>query len=192
VAALERRKETAWSFSEASQEPLAMVLLVLIIVIQVRVFNEPLAPVVVGWCCFTAQWTTNLRPGYWQLMMQEVGSLEIVEEEMTRLATNQEATGTTRLEPLARGVRFDSVTFRYGEKNVLEDIEITIPANGTVAIVGESGAGKTTLADLLTLILRPQIGHLTVDGVPHDQIEISSWREQIGMCPKIPWCSTTR
>ena len=66
------------------------------------------------------------------------------------------------------------------QKNVLEDIEITIPANGTVAIVGESGAGKTTLADLLTLILRPQRGHLTVDGVPHDQIEISSWREQIG------------
>ena len=102
MAALERRKETAWSFTEASQEPLAVVLLVLIIVVQVRLFNQPLAPVVVGLVLLhRAMGQLVLVQGHWQLMMQEIGSLEIVEEEMTRLATNQEVTGTTRLEPLA-------------------------------------------------------------------------------------------
>ena len=95
VAALERRKETAWSFTEASQEPLAVMLLVLIIVVQVRILNQPLAPVVVGLVLLhRAMGQLVLVQGHWQLMMQEVGSLEIVEEEMTRVASNQEATGT--------------------------------------------------------------------------------------------------
>ena len=93
-----------------------MVLLVLIIVVQVRVFNQPLAPVVVGLVLLhRAMGQLVLVQGHWQLMMQEVGSLEIVEEEMARLASNQEATGTTTLEPLARGIRFDRVTFGYGD-----------------------------------------------------------------------------
>ena len=75
VAALERRKETAWSFSEASQEPLAMVLLVLIIVIQVRVFNEPLAPVVVGLVLLhRAMGQLIFVQGHWQL--DDAGSWE--------------------------------------------------------------------------------------------------------------------
>jgi ABC-type multidrug transport system fused ATPase/permease subunit len=184
VAALERRKETAWAFTEASQEPLAVMLLVLIIVVQVRILNQPLAPVLVGLVLLhRAMGQLVLVQGHWQLMMQDIGSVEIVEEEMTRVANNQEVTGTTNLEPLARGIRFDHVTFGYGDpqgRHVLQDVAITIPANRTIAIVGESGAGKTTLVDLLTLILRPQQGNLTIDGVSHEQVDVTSWRGQIG------------
>jgi ABC-type multidrug transport system fused ATPase/permease subunit len=184
VAGLERKKEIAWSFTEASQEPLAVMLLVLIIVVQVRILNQPLAPVVVGLVLLHRAMGQLVQvQGHWQLMMQEVGSLEIVEEELARVESNQEVTGRTILEPLGRGIRLDHVSFEYGDaggRNVLEDLAITIPANQTIAIVGESGAGKTTLVDLLTLILRPQRGSLIFDGIPHEDVDVTSWRRQIG------------
>ena len=184
VAALERRKETAWSFTEASQEPLAVALLVLIIVVQVRILNQPLAPVLVGLVLLhRAMQQLVLVQAHWQAMMQEAGSVEIVEEEISRVTNNQEVTGTTKLQPLTQGIQLDRVSFGYGdtqERNVLEDLMISIPVNRTIAIVGESGSGKTTLVDLLTLIIRPQRGHLTIDGVSHEEIDVGSWRRQIG------------
>jgi subfamily B ATP-binding cassette protein MsbA len=184
AAALERRKETAWSFTEASQEPIAVALLVVIIIAQVKLFNQPLAPVIVGLVLLhRAMGQLVLVQGNWQHMTQEVGSLEVVEEEIARLANNQEVTGTRTLEPLSDSIRFDRVTFAYNDsnaRNALEDISIAIPANRTIALVGESGAGKTTLADLLTLILRPQRGRFTIDGVSHEEVDVTSWRRQIG------------
>jgi len=63
---------------------------------------------------------------------------------------------------------------------VLKNISLTIPARTSVALVGESGAGKSTLVDLLTLALRPSRGELLIDGVPGEEIQLQSWRRQIG------------
>lgn len=63
---------------------------------------------------------------------------------------------------------------------VIKDLSLIIEASKTIALVGESGAGKSTLVDLMTLLLRPQSGELFIDGVPHNDIDVSSWRKQIG------------
>jgi ABC-type multidrug transport system fused ATPase/permease subunit len=49
-----------------------------------------------------------------------------------------------------------------------------------VALVGESGAGKSTLVDMMSLLLPPRTGEIRIDGVPHDEIDLTSWRDQIG------------
>jgi len=63
---------------------------------------------------------------------------------------------------------------------VLRDITLTIPARSTVAFVGPSGAGKSTLVDLLTLLLKPTSGQVSIDTIAANDIDLHSWRNQIG------------
>ncbi|HJZ03494.1 MAG TPA: ABC transporter ATP-binding protein, partial [Streptosporangiaceae bacterium] len=65
----------------------------------------------------------------------------------------------------ARRVRFESVTFGYRDNLVLPGLDLDIPAGQTVALVGETGAGKTTIARLLGRFYDPRSGRVTLDGI---------------------------
>ena len=68
--------------------------------------------------------------------------------------------------PEARGaVAFEHVTFAYRENPVLHDIDIRVPAGQIVALVGETGAGKTTMARLIARFYDPSVGRVTLDGI---------------------------
>jgi ABC-type multidrug transport system fused ATPase/permease subunit len=114
--------------------------------------------------------------------MDQIGAVEMVDDEFETVLENQEQSGPERLDTLQEGIELRNVHFAYNEDDgdVLRDINIDIPANTTVALVGESGAGKSTLIDLLTLMLKPQTGTVQIDGVLHDDVNLASWREQIG------------
>nr|WP_272504985.1 ATP-binding cassette domain-containing protein [Salinibacter ruber] len=100
---------------------------------------------------------------------------------MRQVQKNQERSGSRRLRPFSRGIEFQSVCFAYDDDgDVLHDVNISVPANQTVALVGESGAGKSTLVDMMTLMLKPRTGTVEIDGVPHDEVDLGSWRKQIG------------
>jgi len=79
-------------------------------------------------------------------------------------------------------VRLDGLKFAYDptEKPVLEQIDLDIPAGAFVAIVGPSGAGKTTLMRLLLGLLQPGGGTIAVDGVPLTPATMAQWRARIG------------
>ena len=83
---------------------------------------------------------------------------------------------------LEGGIELDHVSFRYDDKAApqLANIDLTIPAGRTTAIVGASGSGKSTLADLLLGLIRPYEGTIVVGGVPLDRQHLRSWRSQIG------------
>jgi ABC-type multidrug transport system fused ATPase/permease subunit len=81
----------------------------------------------------------------------------------------------------AREIRFRNVTFSYpsGGAPVLSGFDITIPAGSSLAIVGQNGAGKTTIAKLLCRLYDPQEGAVEVDGVDLRTLEIDSWRARL-------------
>lgn len=82
-------------------------------------------------------------------------------------------------------VRFDHVSFSYdGEKKVLDDFSLDVPAGRVVAIVGPSGAGKTTIANLLPRFYDATEGAITVDGIDVRDVTFQSLREQIGVVPQ--------
>ena len=87
--------------------------------------------------------------------------------------------------PFRHDVRLEQVTFSYGSGTVLAGLDLRIPAGGIVAIVGASGVGKTTAADLVMGLLQPQSGRVMVDGVEltPDRRQ-TAWREQIGYVPQ--------
>ncbi len=68
--------------------------------------------------------------------------------------------------PIRQGIAFDNVGFRYPETDnwVVRNLSFTLPAGETLALVGENGAGKTTIAKLLTRLYDPSEGRITIDG----------------------------
>jgi ATP-binding cassette, subfamily B, bacterial len=79
-------------------------------------------------------------------------------------------------------IRFERVTFGYGDgsRPVLRDLDLTIPAGRSLAIVGLNGAGKTTLVKLLARLYEPQGGRITVDGVDVRAFPSTGWRQRLG------------
>jgi ATP-binding cassette, subfamily B, bacterial len=82
---------------------------------------------------------------------------------------------------LAEGIRFEHVSFRYPgtEVDVLQDINLDLPAGSVVALVGENGAGKTTLVKLLCRFYEPTDGRITVDGIDLSRLPADEWRRRL-------------
>ena len=89
------------------------------------------------------------------------------------------ATPAPAAAPAGRQVRFESVTFGYRDNLVLPGLDLDIPAGQTVAMVGETGAGKTTIARLLGRFYDPRSGRVTLDGVDLRQLPDAVLRSEI-------------
>jgi ABC-type multidrug transport system fused ATPase/permease subunit len=97
----------------------------------------------------------------------------------------QDAGGATELGQIAGHVGFDSVRFAYGRgPEVLHGIDLDVPAGTTVALVGHTGAGKSTIAKLLARFYDPTGGRLTIDGTDLREITQASLRRQLGIVPQ--------
>jgi ATP-binding cassette, subfamily B, bacterial len=80
----------------------------------------------------------------------------------------------------AREIRFRDVRFAYpGRAPVLDGFDLTIPAGSSLAIVGQNGAGKTTMAKLLCRLYDPQSGGIEIDGVDLRELELDGWRSRV-------------
>jgi ATP-binding cassette, subfamily C, bacterial len=108
-------------------------------------------------------------------------SLQAVIEDTSRARETNPGGTSPRLE---NSVRLNNVSFGYGKISVLGNASLTVPAGSFTAIMGPSGAGKTTIADLIIGLLRPQQGEILIDNVPLEQVDLRQWRRMIGYVPQ--------
>jgi ABC-type multidrug transport system fused ATPase/permease subunit len=82
---------------------------------------------------------------------------------------------------LQRGITFDHVDFRYPgtDRPILQELDLLLPAGSTVAVVGENGAGKTTIAKLLTGMYQPTSGQILIDDLPLQSLRLEEWRDHV-------------
>ena len=81
-------------------------------------------------------------------------------------------------------IRFDHVTFSYGDKPALSDVDLTVPPGQTVALVGSTGAGKSTFAKLVARFYDPTEGRILIDGTDLRDVALASLRSQMGIVPQ--------
>jgi ATP-binding cassette subfamily B protein len=98
--------------------------------------------------------------------------------------------GAQPLERIRGQVRFEDVHFAYGLRDgalgeeVLHGIDLDVPAGTTVALVGHTGAGKSTIAKLLARFYEPTSGRITIDGRDLNDVTMESLRRQLGIVPQ--------
>jgi len=95
-----------------------------------------------------------------------------------------EAFTGTAAPTLRQGAAFRGVGFAYDEKPVLTDVSLEIPAGCITTLLGESGSGKTTIADLLLGLIEVDTGTITLDGAALDSIDMRQWRSMVGYVPQ--------
>ena len=94
----------------------------------------------------------------------------------------EESTSPLRFQ---KDIQLQAITFSYGDKAVLNNVFMQIKKGEKVAIVGESGAGKTTIVDIILGLLIPQAGELHVDGVALTQENVANWQALLGYIPQM-------
>ncbi len=93
----------------------------------------------------------------------------------------QDTNGSIPLSPISKGIEFRKVTFKYEDEPVLKDISLDVKMGEVVAIVGMSGAGKTSLVNLLPRFYEVSDGGIFIDGHDLREVTLKSLRDQIGL-----------
>jgi ATP-binding cassette, subfamily C, bacterial len=85
---------------------------------------------------------------------------------------------------LETSIEIKDLNFRFGEKLVLRNVNLRIPAKQMTSIIGPSGSGKTTLTDLLIGLYTPETGSIMLDDQPLQEVDLRAWRRMIGYVPQ--------
>ena len=101
------------------------------------------------------------------------------------LDTQSEITGPTspvKIKSIKGELQFNNISFSYGkEARLLDNLSLTLPAGKTVALIGTTGSGKTTLVNLLLRFYDPQQGSITIDGIDITDLSLKEIRTSIGV-----------
>ncbi len=177
------RMRMSGALTMSIRQPVSVAIVCAVIITHSLVLGGDLAPIFVILILFHKGMQSAMSvQNRWQRVMDNVGAVEMVHNEIISVSEHQENSGSTHMEEFSDSIEMEGVHYAYDEEDgdVLHAIDVEVPANHTVALVGESGAGKSTLVDMMTLMLKPREGVVRIDGVAHDEIDLDSWREQIG------------
>ena len=169
-------------FTSACREPIAVLVIMMILFVQVAFLNKPIDTLVVSLILFYRGLISTLGvQGNWQNTQIYLGSFEIVINKIDSLFSNAESNGLKKIKAF-KEIKFSNVSFKYLKKEeyALEKINLIIPSKNSIAFVGKSGSGKSTIANLICSILKPSAGKIEIDNNNITRIDINDWREKIG------------
>lgn len=163
------------------REPMVVVIVVFVIFVQVNYLGGTFSSIILSLLLFYRglNYLINVQ-NYWQVFVQNIGALQSVTKISGKMKLMHEKDGTKIFDYVNNSIEFKDVDFFYGKTQILNNIDIVIPKNKTIAFVGGSGAGKTTLANILCGLILPQKGNVYVDQQPLLEFNLTSYRSKIG------------
>ncbi|WP_373505326.1 ABC transporter ATP-binding protein [Aestuariivirga sp.] len=105
-------------------------------------------------------------------------------EAITEAESSREPASGLGVPEIGEGCRFENVNFSHGTRRILSDVSLDIPANAITVLSGPSGAGKTTIIDLLIGLYRAESGKIFIGNAPIEEVDLAAWRTQIGYVPQ--------
>jgi ATP-binding cassette subfamily B multidrug efflux pump len=148
-------------------------------------FNAYLAQL--AWPMIAFGWVTNLLQrgtASWKRMLTIMDTEPAIRDEPNGFGLQAPGSGHT---PIQGSIEFRHLSFQFGDAEVLHDVSFSVNAGETVAIVGGTGSGKSTLVNLLARLHNPPRGTVLVDGRDVRDIPLSELRGAIGFVPQEPF-----
>jgi subfamily B ATP-binding cassette protein MsbA len=130
--------------------------------------------------------TKNITKG-WTQLMESLPAAERFFELLDEPPGIEDAPDAVAIAGVQRGIRISKVSFSYGREPVLRDVSLDVAPGEVVALVGRTGAGKTTLADLLLRLHDPDSGSIEIDGVDLRRIRRDSLLDHLGVVTQEPF-----
>lgn len=193
-AVLQRQQSMLKFFPRPLMESLCICGLLLTVIVKVELGNTDIRQFVPILSAFAVA-AFRMLPSFNRItgliggIMFDLPSLDAVyqdlieiEELMRRRRTKETISGQVELR---EAVKMEDISFHYPEtdKLILDHANLSVKKNQSVALIGASGAGKTTVVDIILGLLEPQGGSVTVDGTDIRR-EMSSWHQSIGYIPQ--------
>jgi ABC-type multidrug transport system fused ATPase/permease subunit len=129
-----------------------------------------------------------------QELSELYGQVQAASAAMGKISTVLDAVHDVTDRPGARELgrvegrlELDRVVFAYGDEPVIHGLELEVPAGGCIALVGESGGGKSTTAKLVARFYDPDAGAVRVDGIDLREVQLRSYRRQLGVVLQDPF-----
>lgn len=168
-------------------------LLIILIMLNTRSEAESVIPIITLFA-FTAYRLLPAMQGIYQnysMMRYGKNALDVLHRDLMHLEKRIDKDDETMVTgpecyPLGSVLELRNIHYRYPgtQTETLKDLSLKISANTTIALVGGSGAGKTTVADIILGLLIPQSGELIVDGEIISRDKVRSWQQSIGYVPQ--------
>lgn len=167
-------------------EPLAVIFLAMLVWYYVILRGQPIGTVLVLLLFFYRSFVRIFTfQDAWQRFHAYSGGLLTVDKVGRELDANREIVQGKQV-AFNAVLELCGVDFSYGNRKVLSDVTICIPKNSSIGIVGPSGAGKTTLFDLLAGLITPNAGTMRIDGVDCKEIDLEYMRNRLGYVTQEP------
>jgi ATP-binding cassette subfamily C protein len=149
------------------------------------VWRTPLPELMVSGIVFFQIVSSIARLQKFLQVSAQVESAYLRTTELIELAeSNKQRWFGTRAPKLGAGCRFEDVSFAHGSTPVLNHVNLEFPSRGITVLSGPSGAGKTTIIDLLIGLHVPAAGRIFIGEDPIETVDIKAWRRQIGYVPQ--------
>ncbi|WP_313548242.1 ABC transporter ATP-binding protein [Pseudomonas sp.] len=169
----------------ALQEPMLAILAAAGLYAALVVWNLPLSSVMV--LIFLVVRVLGLlhkaQQRYHRMAAQE-SAYWALQDSINAALADAEPNGGTRTPSLKSAIAFERVSFHYGSKPILSEVDLTIPVGTFTSLIGPSGSGKTTILDLICALLAAQSGRVLIDSVPIEELDKRQWRRLIGYVPQ--------
>jgi ABC-type multidrug transport system fused ATPase/permease subunit len=171
----------------ASIEPIGVILVAGLLFYQIEMQGKAIAEFLVLAMFFYRTFGKLLDlQVLWQKFNENLGGLVTIEEAGKMLDANREVVGDIPVDSAKLDIELNGVSFAYKDHPVLYDLSLRIPTNKTIAIVGESGAGKTTVFGMLTGMLSPDDGRVSIGDTDYLDLDKLELRRHFGYVTQEP------
>lgn len=175
------------SISEAIREPLTIIIIATVIIIQVQLLESPFAGILVSLLFFYRALTYLVSgQGFWNYYLSNSAGYEAVSDIIQEFEEDSEPMQYDKILDQITQIEVSNIILSYGDKTILKNISMSISEKQSIALVGESGAGKTTLANVICGLAKSNEGELMINNQKLKDNYLNSYRNKIGYISQDP------
>jgi subfamily B ATP-binding cassette protein MsbA len=169
------------AISHSIKEPIIITIVTMVILLQINLMGTGLNTILLSLFLFYRALNFLVQiQNDWQAFTENIGGMYAISASGDQMLKAQEVMGTAEFPGIKQQIILRNVDLEYDRIKALDKVNITIPVKQTIALIGESGSGKTTIANLIAGLFIPNHGEVLIDDIPLSHYNLNSYRDKIG------------